>query len=71
MLEDMKRLFNPLTPLPERLAIARVWSMIMCRVRQRRACVDPSEIKFDGDQIKRVAEEMSEYISNLMRGAYA
>lgn len=67
MVHDIKRLFNPLYPVPEKIGIAKLWAHYLCRVRGR--CVDPDEVDVSKpDTLRRLVEGMVEYIVEQVEG---
>jgi len=69
LLEDLKRLNNPLTPIPERIAIARTWAGILCRLSTHSACVEPSQVVADESVIYKVVDEMEDFLAREVRSA--
>lgn len=60
MINDMKILNNPITPMPEKLSIARTWSKILCKLVD--VCID-----VDYKNISKVIDAMAEYISKEIK----
>lgn len=66
LLEDLKRLNNPLTPLPERISIARTWYMIVCYMRGSE-CFEEDPGNLSKELIDRAMREMVSLIAREIR----
>ncbi|MEM4976268.1 MAG: hypothetical protein QXT64_02970, partial [Desulfurococcaceae archaeon] len=69
ILEDLKKLNNPLTPVPEKISIARTWAGIICRLGLRSTCVEPDSVTSDESVIKSVVDEMIDFVAREIKGA--
>lgn len=67
MIKDIKKLNNPLYPIPEKVGIAKAWAHFICRFMTK--CVDPDEVDITRPEtVRRLIDLMIEYISNELRG---
>jgi len=60
IINDMKILNNPITPMPEKIGIARTWSKILCKLVD--VCID-----VDYENISKVIDAMAEYVSREIK----
>lgn len=60
MISDMKVLNNPMTPMPERIGVARTWAQILCKLIGN--CIE-----VDHSNIHRVVDEMATYIAKEIK----
>lgn len=67
MIRDIKNLFNPLYPVPEKIGVAKMWAHYLCKVRSR--CVEPDEVDVSKpESIKSLVEGLVEYIVEQVEG---
>lgn len=69
ILEDLKKLNNPLTPVPEKISIAKTWAGIICKLGLYSTCVSPDNVTSDESAIKAVVNEMIDFVAREIKGS--
>lgn len=67
MINDVKKLFNPLVPIQEKISICKTWMFFVYKVRGSADKLDLSEFdELDDNKISSVVDEMMTYIIDQM-----